>query len=163
MRIAASEAVFDGIGSARQLDPDGIVDTFAGVILDEAPTQAARLDANQRVGLRVEISWTAEHLDADRIALEPRTAAGQRLLHNEAQKIGSPSGLLKTAARKNSLQRDANFARARLTATAVEILSGGVIAACFVIGHRSATPFPIAAEHTITAVVFALYELKDQA
>ncbi len=62
---------------------------FARVILDQSPAQTARLDAHQRIGLRVEIGGPAEHLDADRVTLQPLTGAGQRLLDDEAQEIAT--------------------------------------------------------------------------
>src|SRR5690349_19186662 len=101
--------IFDGIGAARQGDLDGVGDSFAGVVLDETAAQSARLDAHQRIRLSVEIGRPTEDLDANRVSLEAVTAAGQRLLDDEAQKVRRSSGLLKTTTRENSFERGANF------------------------------------------------------
>ena len=55
----------DGIAAARQIDAHGIVTPFVGVILDQAAAQSARLDADERIRLRIEVRRTTEHLDGD--------------------------------------------------------------------------------------------------
>ena len=104
LRARIHEVVLDGVAAARQLDPDGIAFAFARVVLDQSPAQATRLDAHQRVGLRVEVGGPAEHLDADRVTLQPLPAAGQRLFGDEAQEMRRAVRLLKVATRENPLE-----------------------------------------------------------
>ena len=104
---------------------------------------------------------SAEDLDADRVALQPLAAAGQRLLDDEAQKIGRPSGLLETAAREDSLERGAHFARARFTGLVARTSSGGVVAATSAVGHAFSSPGSIARRDSLK--FFSLYELKVRA
>jgi hypothetical protein len=137
--VLARKAVLHGVSPARQVDPDRVGHTFAGVILDEPAAQASSLDAHQRVGLRIEICRAAEHLDADRVALQPLSGAGQGLLDDEAQKIRRSSGLLKTTARENSLERRLNFARARL-ALVRSVVRYGYIVSRSAVGHPVPTP-----------------------
>ena len=107
----------DGVAAARQLDPHRIVAPFVGVVLDQAAAQAACLDADERIRLSIEVRRTTEHLDGDGIALEPIALAGERLLHDEAQKARRARGLLEAAARENPLELRAYLYRAGLHAT----------------------------------------------
>ncbi len=164
--VLAREAVLDGVGAARQLDPHRIRCAFARVVLDEAPAQPSRLDAHQCIGLRVEIGGAPEHLDADRIALQALAGAGQRLLDDEAQEIRRSFGLLKTTARKDALERGVYFARARFAKRVDEIASHGVIAALSTIGHPSAPPAPFFSHRRRAhpkQFFFSLYELFPRA
>ena len=114
LRARIHEVILDGVAAARQLDPDGIAFAFARVVLDQAPAQATRLDAHQRIGLRVEVSGPAEHLDADRVTLQPLPVAGQRLFGDEAQEMRRAVRLLKVATCENPLELRAHRARTRL-------------------------------------------------
>ena len=127
--------VLDGIAAARQLDPDGIVGAFARVVLDQTPAQATGLDAHECIGLRIEIRRPAENLDTDRITLQPLTAAGQRLLDDEAQEMRGATSLMKTTAGENSLELRAHVRRARLHCI-VGVTGDGFIATRSTVGHR---------------------------
>ena len=104
----------DEVAAARQIEAHGVVTPFVGVVLDQAAAQAARLDADERIRLRVEVRRPAEHLDGDRVALQPVALAGERLLHDEAQKARRPRSLLEATARENPLELRAHFRRAGL-------------------------------------------------
>jgi hypothetical protein len=59
------------ITAARERDHDLVVRAGACVIaIDRAP-QPRRLDAHDRIDLRIEAGVAAQHLDADRVALQP--------------------------------------------------------------------------------------------
>ena len=117
--VGRGEAVFGGVGASRQRDSDRIRASFVCVVLDEAPTQPSGLDADQRIGLRVKIGRTAEHLDADRVALEPLPAARERFFDDEAKKFRCAAGLLKATALQNPIESVADVARCGLRRTAV--------------------------------------------
>ncbi|HET7607612.1 MAG TPA: hypothetical protein VFL84_02965 [Gammaproteobacteria bacterium] len=93
----------DGVAAARQLEAHGIGASFVGVVLDQPAAQTAGLDADERVGLRIEVRRTAEHLDGDRVTLEPVALTGQRLLGDVAQERRRARGLPEAAARENAL------------------------------------------------------------
>jgi len=92
------------------------------------------------------------------------TGTGQRLLDDEAQKIRRPSGLLETTARENSLERGANFARARLTG--LVDFRRVVVATRSAFGHF--VSYPVSLPHcrsptTITTVRFLALPEPDSA
>ena len=86
--FAAGIARFDRIAAARQLDLHPIRGPFARVVLGQSLPQPQRFDADERIGLRVEIGRAAEHADGDRVALEPLRSSGQRLRRRRS--AGSP-------------------------------------------------------------------------
>ena len=94
----------DGVTAARQIDPELIASSFAGVVLGEAATQAAGFDANERIVLRVEIGRPAEHFDGDRVTLEALALTGQRLLGREAEELRRATGLLEASAGEDPLE-----------------------------------------------------------
>ena len=104
----------DEVAAARQIEAHGVVTPFVGVVLDQAAPQAARLDADERVRLRIEVRRPAEHLDGDRVALQPVALAGERLLHDETQEARRARSLLEATARENALELRAHFGRAGL-------------------------------------------------
>ena len=69
-RLGARIARFHRVAAARQLEPHALLGALAGVVLGEALAQPQRLDADERIGLRVEVCRPAEDVDRDRITLE---------------------------------------------------------------------------------------------
>ncbi len=113
-RVAAVVRACGEISAARQLDPHRIVASFVGVVLGQAASQAARLDAHERIGLRVEIRRPAEYFYRNRVALQSFALTGQSLLDDEAQEIRGAGRLLEAAARENPFEPGTYLDRARL-------------------------------------------------
>ena len=104
----------DGVAAARQIEAHGIGASFVGVVLDQPPAQTAGLDADERVGLGIEVRRTSEYLDGNRVTLEPVPLTGQRLLGDVAQECRRARSLLEAAAPENALQRGSNLTGAGL-------------------------------------------------
>ena len=101
------------IASARQLDRHRIIDAFPRIVACHRAPQAGRLDADDRIDLRIESGIAAERLDADRIALEAGAVAGQRFFDNEAQERAELRRAAKGLARDDPFERGAHVGFAR--------------------------------------------------
>ena len=71
------------------------------VVLRKPLAQAPRLDAHQRIHLRIEILGTCENLDRDDIPFEPIATTGQRLRDDETQQLARTTRLRKQGARQD--------------------------------------------------------------
>ncbi len=97
----------------RQRDADRVDAALAVVVLDQAAAQPSGLHAHERIGLGVELGRLAEHLDRDRIALEPIRAAREGLLDDEPQELGRPARLREYRAAEHSRKLGLDLLRAR--------------------------------------------------
>lgn len=92
------------IGAARQLDHHRIAVPRALVVLRQRPAQPARLHPHDGVARLVEIVRPSENVHGDRIALEGRRPAFERLGHDMAQKIAEPRRLRELRTVQDALQ-----------------------------------------------------------
>jgi N-acetylmuramate 1-kinase len=74
-----------GISALGNVDHDRVARAHGGVVRDQLRAQPADLDAHGRVDVGVEISAAIEHLDAQRVALQPRRVARERGFDDAAQ------------------------------------------------------------------------------
>ena len=73
------------IASERQNDPDGIVSAAIGVVALQGAAQTHRLNADDRIVLRIEIVAAAKRFDGDRVTLDAILPAAQRGFDHIAQ------------------------------------------------------------------------------
>ncbi|MEQ1954483.1 hypothetical protein [Mesorhizobium sp. CN2-181] len=69
----------------------------------------AGLDANDRIGLRIEGSVTAEHFDRDRIRFDPAGASGQGFLDDIAEETPFAGGSVEFGAFQDTLKLGATI------------------------------------------------------
>jgi hypothetical protein len=85
--------------------------TFGRVVFEQPPPQTSGLDANERIGLGIELGWTPKDLDRNRVALETIGCAGEMLLDNEPQKFRRSASCLEGAAPEDTLELRADAFR----------------------------------------------------
>ena len=74
------------VASFWKLDHDFVVLSFFAIVADEARSEAARLDTNERVHARIEGRFFAEHFDADEEFLQLVAAAAKHFFDDEGEK-----------------------------------------------------------------------------
>ena len=73
------------VAALGDFDADGIVLAGEKIVALRAAAQPARLDAHDRVALRVEAVVAIEGSDGDGVGLDPVATSGERLLDDVAQ------------------------------------------------------------------------------
>lgn len=91
----------------------------------EATPQLARLDADDRIVLRVEVRVATEHPDGDGVGLQLARATGKRLLDHEAQEAPEPFRRDEPVAGEDALERTPHRDRRRLSGGMIRIVSPG--------------------------------------
>ena len=97
----------------RQIDHDRIVLAAVLVVTGKRAAQAHRLDAHDRIGLRIEIVGAPERLDRDGVALDAVGRAAQRRLDDVAQERDELRRAAECFACRHTLERSADFIRTR--------------------------------------------------
>ena len=101
------------IAAERQIDHDGIVLAAIGVVARERAAQPHRLNAHDRIGLRIEIVGAPERLDRDGVALDAVGGAAQRRFDDIAKERDELRRAAERFARGHALERNANLVRTR--------------------------------------------------
>ena len=84
------------------------------VVLGEAAPQPTGLHANERIGLSIEIGWTAEDLDPDRVTLQAFGATRERLFDDEPQEVPRATGAREERACEHALELRSDLGNRRL-------------------------------------------------
>src|SRR5262249_51793398 len=103
------------ITAGGNLDCNRIVGAGVAVIGCERAPQSSGFDADDCIGLRVEVFAATKRLDGDGVALDVLGVAGQRRLNDEFQKSGKLRRASECGTANDPLQSPAHFAAARLT------------------------------------------------
>jgi hypothetical protein len=101
------------IAAARQVDADGVVGAEPRVIAIDGAAQPRRLDADDRIELRIEFGVAAQHVDADRIGLNAVALALQHRLDNEAQECAQLRRAIEIVARRHAFELGPDLVRGR--------------------------------------------------
>ena len=101
------------VAAARQIDDDGIVRARPRIIASDGAAQARRLDAYDRIDLRIEGHVASQHLDADGVALQPLAVAAQHRFDDEQEEGGELPRTGEDIAGDHALDLRANFAGRR--------------------------------------------------
>ncbi|WP_426233319.1 hypothetical protein [Pararhizobium sp. DWP3-4] len=88
------------IPAAGKINANAGVASVCIVVLRQCGTQPRRFDAHDRVNRGIEICWTAEHIDRDRIRLDRLGPALEVFGCDEAEKIFVAFGRLKASIRQ---------------------------------------------------------------
>jgi hypothetical protein len=86
------------------VDDERIVPPLVRVVPGEALPQAAHLDANDRVGFRIEGVGLAEDGDTQAVLLDPVAPAGEGFVHDEAQQTPEAGGRGESGTAQNALE-----------------------------------------------------------
>ena len=101
------------VASARHFNHQRVVAPGAGIVAGQGVAQANRLDAHDRIDLRVEISTAAECFNGDGVGFEFLAIAHQRHFDDERKKTGQPIGVAEGAAVDDPMQSLADVVRMR--------------------------------------------------
>ena len=74
------------VAAARDVDAEAARSAGREIVALERTPEAARLDAHDRVELRIELRVATEDLGGDRVGLDPGRPSGERLLDDVGQK-----------------------------------------------------------------------------
>ena len=92
------------IPALRQIDDDLIFLPLLGIVSGQTCTQTPCLDANDRIGSRVEAGVFAKDLHPDQKLFQMGAPAGNGFFHDEADKALETVGLMEGAAGQNAVQ-----------------------------------------------------------
>ena len=92
------------IAAFGKLDPQDVLPTREQVVPFQRPPQATRLDPHDRVDDGVEVLGSAEDRGGDRDLRELVAAAGERLLHDEAQELARALRRVEVGSLEDQLQ-----------------------------------------------------------
>lgn len=106
----SAAALEDGhVSAARHVDDERIVAARAGIVARQRLPQPPGFDPHDGIGLRIEISAAAKRFDGNRIGLDPRAFACERLLDDESEKSGQPEGVAKNRVVDDAAELLADF------------------------------------------------------
>lgn len=101
------------VAPARHFNHQRVVAPGAGIVAGQGMAQPNRLDAHDRIDLRVEISTAAECFNGDGVGFEFLAIAHQRHFDDERKKTGQPIGVAEGAAVDDPMQSLADVVRMR--------------------------------------------------
>jgi hypothetical protein len=101
------------VAPARHFDHQRVVAPGAGIVAGQRLTQANRLDAHDRIDLRVEISTAAKGLDRNGVGFEFLAVAHQRHFDDERKKAGQAISVAEATAVDDPMQSLADVIRMR--------------------------------------------------
>ncbi len=117
------------VAPARHFDYQRVVAPGSGIVAGQRLAQANRLDAHDRVDLRVEIGAAAKRFDRDGVGFEPLAVARQRHFDDERKKAGQSVGVAEGTAVDDPIELLANVVRMRplrIEASDVVSISGNL-------------------------------------
>ena len=119
------------VAAQRQNDMHRVIPAAIRIVALQRAAQAHRLDAHDRIVLRIEIVTTPERFDGNRIALDAILAAAQRGFDHVAQKRNELGTCAKRVASGDARERGADFFR-----------RGTFVVPGVRVGHCAALPLP---------------------
>ena len=92
------------VAALRQLDREQVEAALLAVVPHQLRAKSPRLDADDRIGARIEGVLLAEYLHADHVLLQLAAAAGDGLFDDEGQESFEAIRLLEGLARENAIE-----------------------------------------------------------